>query len=124
MGHASFRYATRAYPEAHAITRAEPYTVEYRLNLTARAQAITLGIVWAESCPWQISAIEGASFAGALPASSVELLPGPAGGTITFRKRYDARSCPKQELDRRFLPCVFETLPGEEGIFSLAQRIR
>ena len=118
-----FLFISRSFPEIQRLDLAQPYVAQYEIPL-----APTLGerrIFNVEdrdrsACGWRITRADGVQVEGELPSARVVLhADANAGaGLLVIEKPFGTSACQPDEIDRRYPPCVFETVPGDpfEGV--------
>jgi hypothetical protein len=68
----------------------------------------------APDCGWLITRVEGAKVDGTLPSEYVRLTSeSGAAGLLVLEKPFGVAPCPPGDFDRRYPPCLVETVPDD-----------
>ena len=111
-----FLFITRSYPQTHTLEVPPPYRATYEIPLAPGAGEIR-DVLLAEHAAgphgWHVTRVEGLEVEGTLPATRVRLRSRTGNpGRLVIERQYDA-SPSSEGLDPRYLPCLFEAVPGD-----------
>jgi hypothetical protein len=112
-----FLFASRSYPEIHLLDLPLPYVARYEIPLAPSAGDYRDLVVTDRAepgCGWLITRVEGVKVNGTLPSKNVRLASDTgAAGLLILEKPFGVASCPPADLDRRYPPCLLETVPDD-----------
>ena len=112
-----FLFVSRSYPEIHLIDLPLPYIARYEIPLAPSAgeyRDVVLADRAAPDCGWLITRVEGLEVDGALPSEHVRLASeSGAAGLLVLEKPFGVAACPSGDFDRRYPPCLLETVPDD-----------
>jgi hypothetical protein len=112
-----FLFVSRSYPEIHLLDLPLPYIARYEIPLAPSAgeyRDVVVADRAAPDCGWLITRVEGAKVDGTLPSQHVRLASGSGGaGLLILEKPFGVAPCPPGDFDRRYPPCLLETVPDD-----------
>lgn len=114
-----FLFVSRSYPEIHLIDLPLPYVARYEIPLAPSAgerRDIVVADRGLPGCGWRIARVEGVRVDRALPSESARLSSeSGAAGLLVLEKPFGVESCPPGDFDRRYPPCLLETVSDDSS---------
>jgi hypothetical protein len=112
-----FLFLSRSYPEIHLLDLPLPYIARYEIPLApsaGEARDLVVAERAVPGCGWLITRVEGAKVEGTLPSKHVRVQSeSGAAGLLVLEKPFGAEPCPPGDFDRRYPPCLLETVPDD-----------
>jgi len=119
----AFLFLKRSFPEIHGLDLPAPYLATYEIPLAPLAgerRDLTLadhGSV--AECDWRITRVEGVEVESPLPGLQVRLSSATGRpGLLVIEKLFGSAPCTDDVVDRRYPPCILETLPQDASQFA------
>lgn len=113
-----FMFVSWAFPAIHRLEIPLPYVAAYEIPLVSDAPGerdlVLLGESQRGACGWRVTHVEGLPTDTTLPAAGVHLRVDAAmTGRLVVEKPFATAQCPGDVVDRRYPPCLFESVPGD-----------